>query len=78
MGHNELDQPMFTQPLMYSVIKKMEPVRDVYKAQLLADGIKKEDLDAIEAEYLADLEESYKKSKDVKFESEDWNSEHWE
>ena len=78
MGHNELDQPMFTQPLMYSVIKKMVPIRDVYREQLLAEGIKKEDLDAIEAENLAELEDSYKKSKNVKFDSEDWKSEQWE
>ena len=31
-GHNELDQPMFTQPLMYTVVKGMQPVRDVYRA----------------------------------------------
>ena len=31
-GHNELDQPMFTQPLMYSVVKGMQPVRDVYRS----------------------------------------------
>ena len=30
-GHNELDQPMFTQPLMYSVVKNMKPVRDIYR-----------------------------------------------
>ena len=39
MGHNELDQPMFTQPLMYRVVKGMEPVRDVYRKQLLEEGI---------------------------------------
>lgn len=31
MGHNELDQPMFTQPLMYNVVNKMNPVRNVYR-----------------------------------------------
>ena len=77
-GHNELDQPMFTQPLMYSVIKKMEPVRDVYRNQLISEGIKEEELVAIEKANLADLEDSYKKSKTVTFESEDWNSEQWE
>ena len=30
-GHNELDQPMFTQPLMYSVISKQQAVRDIYR-----------------------------------------------
>jgi 2-oxoglutarate dehydrogenase E1 component len=30
-GHNELDQPMFTQPLMYSVVKQIQPVRDIYR-----------------------------------------------
>ena len=31
MGHNELDQPSFTQPLMYAIVKNMTPVRDVYR-----------------------------------------------
>lgn len=30
-GHNELDQPMFTNPLMYSVVKNMVPVRDKFR-----------------------------------------------
>ena len=38
-GHNELDQPMFTQPLMYSVVKNMQAVRDVYRKQLIDEGI---------------------------------------
>ena len=35
MGHNELDQPSYTQPLMYSVVKNMVPVRNLYRQQLL-------------------------------------------
>lgn len=31
MGHNELDQPSFTQPLMYNIVRKMTPVRDVFR-----------------------------------------------
>jgi 2-oxoglutarate dehydrogenase E1 component len=31
MGHNELDNPFFTQPLMYKLIKKLQPSRDLYR-----------------------------------------------
>jgi len=47
-GHNELDQPSFTQPLMYKVVNKMTPVRDIYRAQLIQEGIPEEKLKAIE------------------------------
>ena len=38
-GHNELDQPSFTQPLMYERINKMENVLAKYEKQLLESGI---------------------------------------
>jgi 2-oxoglutarate dehydrogenase complex dehydrogenase (E1) component-like enzyme len=31
MGHNELDNPFFTQPMMYNIVKNMKPTRDAYK-----------------------------------------------
>ena len=38
-GHNEGDEPAYTQPLMYEVIKKTPPVREKYAAQLVAEGL---------------------------------------
>ena len=31
MGHSELDEPSFTNPLMYAIVKNMNPVRNVYR-----------------------------------------------
>ena len=38
-GHNEQDQPMFTQPLMYKKIKEMPTVFTKYSEKLVSDGI---------------------------------------
>ena len=37
-GHNEIDEPMFTQPLMYKIIKKHPDVLEVYTRKLVAEG----------------------------------------
>jgi 2-oxoglutarate dehydrogenase E1 component len=38
-GHNEADEPAYTQPEMYSVIKKHPPVRELYARQLIDAGV---------------------------------------
>ncbi|XP_076247197.1 oxoglutarate dehydrogenase Nc73EF isoform X2 [Calliopsis andreniformis] len=38
-GHNEIDEPMFTQPLMYRKIKNTPPVLDKYAKSLIDDGV---------------------------------------
>ena len=38
-GHNESDEPMFTQPLMYKEIGGHKTVKEVYAARLEAEGI---------------------------------------
>jgi len=38
-GHNELDQPLFTQPLMYQAIGKHPSTLDIYKKQLVERGV---------------------------------------
>jgi len=38
-GHNESDEPSFTQPLMYAAIAKHPPVSELYAARLIAEGV---------------------------------------
>ena len=38
-GHNEGDEPAYTQPEMYEVVKKHEPVRELYAKRLIAAGV---------------------------------------
>jgi len=42
-GHNEGDEPSYTQPLLYKKIRKMVPVREIYQEQLVESGIITED-----------------------------------
>ena len=38
-GHNEADEPAYTQPSMYQVIKSHPPVRELYARQLIEAGV---------------------------------------
>jgi 2-oxoglutarate dehydrogenase E1 component len=38
-GHNEGDEPRFTQPLLYKIIAKHKNPRDIYAEKLIAEGI---------------------------------------
>ena len=38
-GHNEGDEPSFTQPLMYAAIRTHPPISTIYGARLIAEGI---------------------------------------
>jgi multifunctional 2-oxoglutarate metabolism enzyme len=38
-GHNETDEPAYTQPKMYELIKKHPPVRKLYAQQLVSEGV---------------------------------------
>ena len=57
-GHNESDEPSFTQPLMYDLIKKRDSVREGYLERLLELGeIDRAEADAIEEARRANLEQ---------------------
>jgi 2-oxoglutarate dehydrogenase E1 component len=58
-GHNEGDEPTFTQPEMYARIKKHPTVRAIYEERLLERGtVSKEDVEAMEAELRQELEDA--------------------
>jgi 2-oxoglutarate dehydrogenase E1 component len=59
-GHNESDEPAFTQPQMYKVIKNKETTRALYAAQLAAEGtMAKEETDRMYADWNAYLEKEF-------------------
>lgn len=52
-GHNEGDEPRFTQPVLYKSLSKHKNVRDLYGAKLVEQGV-------IAASYVKEIEEAYK------------------
>ncbi|HEX7938975.1 MAG TPA: 2-oxoglutarate dehydrogenase E1 component [Gemmatimonadaceae bacterium] len=55
-GHNEADQPAFTQPRMYDVIKAHPSPREVFGARLVREGVvTEEDVRAMDKEFAAAL-----------------------
>ena len=52
-GHNEGDEPRFTQPKLYKAIAKHNNPRDIYAAKLIGEGVITED-------YVKDLDQKYK------------------
>ncbi|HMW05525.1 MAG TPA: 2-oxoglutarate dehydrogenase E1 component [Leptospiraceae bacterium] len=69
LGHNEMDEPAFTQPYMYNIIKNHPPTAILYEQFLLKEGVvKKEELESIKQEVAQGLEDSFNeaKNKDIK------------
>jgi 2-oxoglutarate dehydrogenase E1 component len=58
LGHNEGDEPGFTQPLLYRAIEQRQPVREGYLEHLLElGGLTREEADGIAAERYDHLEQ---------------------
>src|SRR4051794_13390051 len=64
-GHNEADEPAYTQPEMTAKIKAKKAVRELYAAQLVSDGvISQEEADAIATEIWDDLARRHRELKE--------------
>jgi len=69
LGHNENDEPAFTQPIMYNIIKNHPPTVVLYEKQLLSSGdVTSAEIENIKQEVRNWLEDSFNeaKNKDVK------------
>lgn len=60
-GHNEGDEPRFTQPKLYKAISKHQNPRDIYAEKLMKEGV-------IDAGYVKGLEDEYKAKLDENLE----------
>jgi 2-oxoglutarate dehydrogenase E1 component len=77
-GHNEADEPSFTQPRMYARIKDHPRVRDVYARRLQDEGvIGAGEADRITAELREHLEEEYQVAASYKPNKADWFEGQW-
>jgi 2-oxoglutarate dehydrogenase E1 component len=77
-GHNEGDEPMFTNPLMYKKIKKQKTTLSLYTAELVKDGLIPEgEIEDMKAAFQAHLGEEFEAGKDYKPNKADWLDGKW-
>lgn len=63
-GHNEADEPAFTQPLEYQLIREKKSIREIYRDDLIKQGVlEKQMAEGLEAEFKKDLQEALSETK---------------
>ncbi len=78
-GHNEGDEPMFTQPLMYDKIHGLPRPREIYANRLIAEKLFTEETANAKVQAFKDyLEDQYKTAKDYKPNKADMLEGQWE
>ena len=78
-GHNEGDDPTFTQPLMYSKIRALSSTREIYAARLIAEGvIDQAGVDAEVARFEAFLDAEFEAGKTFQAQKADWLDGQWQ
>src|SRR5436190_18576647 len=77
-GHNEGDEPSFTQPLMYKAIRNHPPASEIYGKKLVSENIvSAEEVEKMRAEWRAKLDIELEASAGYRPNSADWLDGRW-
>ncbi len=77
-GHNEGDEPSFTQPLMYKKIRSHPSTLDIYSKKLVGEGVITEaEIEKMKADWRARLEVEFEAGSGYKPNKADWLDGRW-
>src|SRR5438874_5499863 len=77
-GHNEGDEPSFTQPLMYKAIRKHPPTAEIYAKKLIGEHVVSEgEVEKMRRDWRAKLDAELEASQGYKPNSADWLDGRW-
>jgi 2-oxoglutarate dehydrogenase E1 component len=77
-GHNEGDEPSFTQPLMYKAIRAHPSTLDIYAKRLMGEGVVTEgEVEKMKADWRARLDAEQEASQGYKANNADWLDGRW-
>jgi 2-oxoglutarate dehydrogenase E1 component len=77
-GHNEGDEPSFTQPLMYSKIRSHKSTLELYSEKLVSEGhVTAAEVDKMKADWRAHLEGEFEAGQDYRPNKADWLDGAW-
>jgi len=77
-GHNEGDEPSFTQPLMYKKIRQQPTTLEIYSKKLISEGVVTEgEVDKMKSDWRARLEAEHEAGQAYKPNKADWLDGRW-
>jgi 2-oxoglutarate dehydrogenase E1 component len=77
-GHNEGDEPMFTQPLMYKKIRSHPSTREIYAGRLVAEGlVTAAEVEAEVTGFETFLDNEFDAAKSFIYNQRDWLEGNW-
>ena len=78
-GHNEIDEPAFTQPAMYRRIAELATTRQIYQSRLVDEGtLTADEAQTYHAECVGRLESQFQTASNYKPNKADWFEGRWE